>query len=66
MYLLKMLINVSMFPVHLDEIFHLDSSKMMVDETYVLMLLLAKGERTSLGFQVLELVKGLPPDLGIE
>ena len=39
---------------------------MVVDQTYVMMLILSKGERTSLGYQVLELVKGIPPELGIQ
>jgi len=49
-----------------DENFKLDSAKMLAEQAYVIFLILRKGERRSLGYQVLELVNGLPPELGIE
>lgn len=39
---------------------------MVPEQTYVLMLLLTKGDRATVGSQVLELVNGLPPELGIQ
>lgn len=44
----------------------LNTMKMKENQTYAIFLFLKKDARTSVAFQVLELVEGDPPELGIE